>query len=113
MANDGFKVVLTENIDQLKEHSEEVILRALQEVGMEAVARVSALVPVDTGRLRASITSEVNGNAVIIGTNVEYAPDVEFTEMPHKVGQAHYLRDGISRNVEEYMRILREVLDEG
>lgn len=34
--------------------------------------------PVDTGRLRGSITSNVEGNHVDIGTNVEYAPHVEF-----------------------------------
>lgn len=108
-----FQVTLIDDTEKVKGIKEEVIQKALTAVGMEAVARVSALVPVDTGRLRASIVSEVDGNTVIVGTNVEYAPDVEFTEMPHKVGQAHYLRDGISMNVEEYMRILREVLDEG
>ena len=35
-------------------------------------------VPVDTGNLRSSITHEVNGNEGIVGTNVEYAPYVEF-----------------------------------
>ncbi len=34
--------------------------------------------PVDTGRLRQSITSHVEGNSAIIGSNVEYAPYVEF-----------------------------------
>ena len=34
--------------------------------------------PVDTGRLRDSITSTVEGDSAVIGTNVEYAPYVEF-----------------------------------
>lgn len=34
--------------------------------------------PVDTGRLRNSITHDVIGEEAIIGTNVEYAPYVEF-----------------------------------
>ena len=34
--------------------------------------------PVDTGRLRSSITSEVSGDEGRVGTNVEYAADVEF-----------------------------------
>lgn len=34
--------------------------------------------PVSTGNLRRSITHEINGNEGIIGTNVEYAPYVEF-----------------------------------
>ena len=35
-------------------------------------------VPVDTGNLQDSITYEVNGNEGVVGTNVEYAPYVEF-----------------------------------
>lgn len=35
-------------------------------------------VPVDTGNLRSSITHEVEGNEGVVGTNVEYAPYVEF-----------------------------------
>lgn len=34
--------------------------------------------PVDTGNLRSSITHVVNDNVGIVGTNVEYAPYVEF-----------------------------------
>ena len=34
--------------------------------------------PVDTGMLRSSITSVVEGNVGVVGTNVEYAPYVEF-----------------------------------
>lgn len=43
--------------------------------------------PVDTGRLRDSIVYEVQGGAVpmqaTIGTNVKYAPFVEFGTRPH------------------------------
>ena len=34
--------------------------------------------PYITGRLRQSITSNVEGNSAVIGSNVEYAPYVEF-----------------------------------
>lgn len=34
--------------------------------------------PVDTGRLKNSITSTVEGDSAVIGTNVEYAQYVEF-----------------------------------
>lgn len=34
--------------------------------------------PVDTGRLAGSITSQVEGNSAVIGTNVEYGIYVEF-----------------------------------
>jgi hypothetical protein len=45
------------------------------------------LVPVDTGRLRASITPEVrmDGNEVmgVVGSNVKYAPYIETGTRPH------------------------------
>lgn len=39
--------------------------------------------PVDTGRLRASITHKVEPFRAIVGTNVTYAPHVEFGTKPH------------------------------
>ncbi len=50
---------------------------------------------VDTGRLRASITHRLidkpRGRAVQVGTNVEYASDVEFGTGPHTVPIADLL----------------------
>lgn len=43
---------------------------------VENKAKIKA--PVDTGQLRASITHEIDGETGIVGTNVEYAPYVEF-----------------------------------
>lgn len=112
---DEFKVELTDNTDELRKHANEVIERALTEVGDTAVGYVAMLTPVDTGRLRASITKEVQGHSVAIGSNVEYAAEVEFNEKAHHTPptQAHYLRDGISKHLDEYKRILQEVLSEG
>ena len=39
--------------------------------------------PVDTGRLRASITHKVEPFRAVVGTNVAYAPHVEFGTKPH------------------------------
>jgi len=42
--------------------------------------------PVDTGTLRSSIqTARVDVGEHIVGTNVEYAPDVEFGTRPHVI----------------------------
>lgn len=43
---------------------------------VENDAKVNA--PVDTGQLRASITHEITGDKGRVGTNVEYAPYVEY-----------------------------------
>lgn len=118
MSNAKFDFDLIDNVDDVKKSASDQIEKALTAIGLEAVARVNALVPVDTGRLRNSITfavvNEDNEKAVYIGTNVEYAAKVEFDEKArHTTGQAHYLRDGISDNLGEYKRILNEVLSEG
>lgn len=106
-----FDYQLTDNTSDVLNASAEAIYRALTEVGMEAQARVAALVPVDTGRLRNSIEYQVEDSQVIIGTNVEYAREVEFNDKArHTSGQAHYLRDGISNNVGEFKRIINDVL---
>lgn len=54
------------------------LYNALEQAG-EIVRKDAVLnCPVQTGRLRGSITSNVKGNTAEIGTNVEYAPYVEF-----------------------------------
>lgn len=45
--------------------------------------KVKENTPVDTGRLRASITHKVEPFRAIVGTNVHYAPHVEFGTKPH------------------------------
>lgn len=46
--------------------------------------------PTDTGQLKGSITHEVQGNTGVVGTNVEYAPYVEY-------GTGLFARDGNGR----------------
>lgn len=52
--------------------------RGLEAIGQQAEGYAKGLVPVDTGRLRASITHKTINNDEYIGTNVDYAPYVEF-----------------------------------
>lgn len=54
-------------------------LRALERCGMEAEGYAKDLVPVDTGRLRNSISHAVSEDemAAYVGTNTSYAPYVE------------------------------------
>lgn len=57
----------------------DAVLRALERCGEQAEGYAKDLAPVDTGRLRNSISHQVDDseNAVYIGTNVSYAPYVE------------------------------------
>lgn len=112
----GLKVI-RDNSQRAIEELGGAIARALEEIGIEAEGDAKELCPVDTGRLRNSITHAVVAGSepcVVIGTNVEYAEIVEMNEKArHKNGQAHYLRDGVTRNVDKYRKILERELESG
>lgn len=67
----------------------EPFLRAMRDSTLQVSRTAKRLAPVDTGRLRASITPEVrlSGNNVlgVVGSNVTYAPFVELGTKPHWV----------------------------
>ena len=100
---------------KVKDNSAEVlnalngrIMVALEAIGLQCEGYAKKLCPVDTGRLRNSITHEARPSekAVYIGTNVEYAASVEYNDhVSHKVGQAHYLRDAATNHREEYKEL--------
>ena len=67
---------------------------ALEAIGQEAEGYAKADCPVDTGRLRNSITHKVKPTekAVYVGTNVEYGVYVEYGDYAHETGKKHFLR---------------------
>ena len=131
---------------EIKDHSDEV-LKALKEnvglgleaIGVDAQGHAVRDCPVDTGRLRNSITYAINGkqgqantepkdlanpedyevlaepedNTVYIGTNVEYAAVQEYGDtIRHTSGKAHYLRDAIATHNDQYKEILKAALED-
>lgn len=88
---------LNDNSDAILSAFEQKIQMGLEAVGIEAEDNVALLSPVDTGRLKGSITHVVDDHTVVVGTNVEYAVRQELGDYQHEVGQAHYMRDGIQR----------------
>lgn len=54
----------------------------LMQVGLQVETTAKRLCPVDTGRLRSSINTQIGTDAdgllAVIGTDVEYAPHVEY-----------------------------------
>jgi hypothetical protein len=88
---------LKDNSDAVLAEIESKIQMGLEAVGIEAEDNVALLTPVDTGHLKQSITHVVSDHTVVVGTNVEYAVRQELGDYQHKVGQAHYMRDGIQR----------------
>ena len=77
MAISAISVELIDRSDEVKEELAKAVETALEEIGLAAEGYAKLACPVDTGRLRNSLSHAVDGNAAIIGTNVEYAPYVE------------------------------------
>lgn len=78
---DGVLEVRQNNMRQWASAFDKAVALALEEIGLTAEGYAKKACPVDTGRLRNSITHLVSGREgsreVYIGTNVEYAPYVE------------------------------------
>lgn len=106
------KIDITDNSDEIKAQFLAQIPNALEAIGGQAEDYAKEECPVDTGRLRNSISHDVDEERKIayIGTNVEYAPAVEFTDMHHKVGKAHFLRDAATTHGEDYKKIVEAAL---
>lgn len=94
----------------INDHTEEVLealamakKNALTAIGMTAETYAKNLTPVDTGRLRNSITHEVDDEAAYIGTNVEYAPYVELGSRNNKAH--HMLQRAATEHTDEYRKL--------
>ena len=67
------KVDYKDNSEQILSALEKGIKNGLEAIGLTAETYAKKETPVDTGRLRNSISHETDEEAVYIGTNVEYA----------------------------------------
>ena len=86
------------------------VARALEQVGLAAEGHAKAKCPVDTGRLRNSITHVVDpdGHGVSIGTNVEYGRYVELGTS--RADPQPFLNPAATEHTDEYNAIMREAL---
>ena len=130
-------VKITDNSAKFIKAMKEQVEIAMIECGIEAENYASRECPVDTGRLKNSITyatktaqGEANtdtkkqaadpqeyaiqqqpeANTMYIGTNVKYAPQVELLDTTHKTGKAHFLRDAIANHRDQYKKIIEKNL---
>lgn len=71
-------IEIKDNSEQVIEAKNAAVAAALEAIGLQAEGYAKMLEYVDTGRLRNSITHGVDGDTAYIGTNVFYAPYVEF-----------------------------------
>lgn len=104
-------VKLTDNSEEVLAAMAEQLEAALQAIGGQAEMYAKQDCPVDTGRLRSSISHATDDKTAYIGTNVEYAPAVEYNDsMRHTTGKAHFLRDAAATHGDEYKRITQHIL---
>lgn len=68
--------IKVDNSNKVGEEFKRAVARALEICGGKAETYAKKLCPVDTGRLRSSITHQLasDGASVVVGSNVEYAP---------------------------------------
>ena len=109
MAN--FEVKITSNAELFEQASDEAIARALEAIGLQAEGYAKMLCPVDTGNLRNSITHAVEGISAYIGTNVEYAPYVEYGTS--KTRAQPFLQPAAYNHADEYKRMVEYYLKNG
>lgn len=109
----GILEVREDNREQFKHALWKALARGLEECGLVAEGYAKRLCPVDTGRLRNSIThvTGYGAKAVYIGTNVEYARYVEMGTSRHK--EQPYLRPAAQNHIGQYRAIIENELRNG
>ncbi len=71
-------VEVTSHRIEVIQAKDEAVEKALNVIGLVAERYAKEMCPTDTGRLKNSISHETDDDTVYVGTNVEYAPYVEF-----------------------------------
>ena len=127
-------IQITDNSGEILKELENKKKVALEGVGIQAEGFAKRSTPVDTGRLRNSITHAVRGDDVYIGTNVEYgiwlelgtgiyASDGKGRQSPwgyydrngkyhvtRGTKPRHMLKKAASEHTEEYKRIIEAIM---
>lgn len=99
--------VRADNRREVAEAIDKAVAAALEEMGLACEGYAKAACPVDTGRLRSSIThmTKPSDNAVYVGTNVEYGPCVELGTV-HMAARP-FLKPAAADHADAYRAILR------
>ena len=95
-----------DNSQQILSAMEKGIKNGLEAIGLTAETYAKKATPVDTGRLRNSISHTVDGEAAYIGSNVEYAPYVELGTSRAKAH--HMLQKAATEHSAEYKRLAED-----
>lgn len=107
-ADAAYLRVVADNTQAVLSALDSQIAAAFNAIGLKAVAYAKASCPVDTGRLRASITYETDVKKVYVGSNVEYAPYVELGT--RKRAAQPFLTPAAKNHGSQYKAILKKYL---
>ena len=97
-----------DNTDEVLSALERAKKRGLEAIGLTAEGHAKKETPVDTGRLRNSISHATDDDAAYIGTNVEYAPYVELGARGRP--GVHMLQRAASEHGSEYKQIIEDAM---
>lgn len=105
-------VTFTSHLGEFQDALPRQLEAALEEIGLVAEGYAKRLCPVDTGRLRNSIshTYDASERSAYIGSNVEYAPYVEMGTT--RTRAQPYLRPAVENNKDVYKSIAEKHLKE-
>ena len=101
-------IKFTSNVNDILSALEKGKHNALTAIGSSAEKKKKKATPVDTGRLRNSISHTVDGEAAYIGSNVEYAPYVELGTSRAKAH--HMLQKAATEHSAEYKRLAEDAI---
>ena len=106
-----YVMIMENNAKLIDGAMNKAIAAALEEIGLAAERFAKRACPVDTGRLRSSITHALNMDeeAVYIGTNVEYAKYVENGTSRRK--GVYFLRGAAQEHGSYYRGIMKKHLE--
>jgi len=95
-------------VQKINAENKKIILKACLIVERDA----KILCPVDTGRLRSSITHEIEGITGRVGSNVEYARAVELGSEDPAYNQAPqpYLRPALHKNEKKILELFKNII---
>ena len=98
-----------DNTDEVLAALERAKKRGLEAIGLTAEGHAKKETPVDTGRLRNSISHATDDEAAYIGTDVEYAPYVELGARGRQ--GVHMLQRAASEHGSEYKQIMEDAME--
>ena len=98
-----------DNTDEVLAALERAKRRGLEAIGLTAEGYAKRETPVDTGRLRNSISHATDDEAAYIGTNVEYAPYVELGARGRQ--GKHMLQRAATEHADEYKQIMEDAMN--